>query len=147
VLEIGCGPGLVATCLCRTGVSRVLLTDGDPQTLVNCLSNLSLNGHTDGTLLGSWRAATDVFARQETRGSSVLQRQVSLHFMGGEVMSPRLRRGKLGPSQPTTVRYLLYCAAVRQLWGNLASKSWLAVQGSTISGSCVLQQQVSIGGC
>ncbi len=57
VLEVGCGPGLVATCLCRSGAGRVLLTDGDPQTLVNCLSNLSLNGHRDSTLLGSWQQA------------------------------------------------------------------------------------------
>jgi predicted nicotinamide N-methyase len=57
VLEIGCGPGLVATCVCRSGAGRVLLTDGDPQTLVNCLSNLRMNGHGDGTLLGSWQEA------------------------------------------------------------------------------------------
>lgn len=57
VLEVGCGPGLVATCLCRSGCSGVLLTDGNPWTLVNCLSNLSMNGHRDGMLLGSWREA------------------------------------------------------------------------------------------
>jgi predicted nicotinamide N-methyase len=57
VLEIGCGPGLVATCVCRSGAGRVLLTDGDPQTLVNCLSNLRMNGQGGGTLLGSWQEA------------------------------------------------------------------------------------------
>lgn len=57
VLEVGCGPGLVATCLCRSDAGRVLLTDGDPQTLVNCLSNLSMNGHSDSMLLGTWQEA------------------------------------------------------------------------------------------
>lgn len=57
VMEIGCGPGLVATCLCRSGPDNLLLTDGDPQTLINCLSNLSLNGHFNATLLGSWQDA------------------------------------------------------------------------------------------
>lgn len=56
-LEIGCGPGLVASCLCRVGAQELLLTDGDPQTLVNCLSNLGLNGHTHAELLGSWQEA------------------------------------------------------------------------------------------
>lgn len=63
MLEIGCGPGLVATCLCRTGASKVVLTDGDPQTLVNCLSNLTLNGHSNATLLGSWREVLPLLLR------------------------------------------------------------------------------------
>lgn len=77
MLEVGCGPGLVATCLCRSGARRVLLTDGDPQTLVNCLTNLSMNGHQDGTLLGSWQeAAGFVRGQEEPRDSGHVQHQV-----------------------------------------------------------------------
>lgn len=77
MLEVGCGPGLVAACLCRSGASRVLLTDGDPQTLVNCLTNLSMNGHQNGTLLGSWQEADGfVQGQEEPHDSGHVQHQV-----------------------------------------------------------------------
>jgi hypothetical protein len=59
-----------------------LLTDGDPQTLVNCLTNLSMNGHPDGTLLGSWREAGGFVQGQEPCGDNghMLQHQVCASY-------------------------------------------------------------------
>lgn len=72
MLEVGCGPGLVAVAVCRSGpASRVLLTDGDPQTLVNCLSNLAMNGHRQGVLLGGWREANGFVGGQQQPSASL----------------------------------------------------------------------------
>ena len=63
-IELGCGPGLVAACLARLQPARLLLTDGDPQTLVNCCSNLALNGHSV-RLLGSWQQGAQLLEQQQ----------------------------------------------------------------------------------
>lgn len=73
-IEIGCGPGLVASCLCRVGAKQLLLTDGDPQTLVNCISNLNLNGHGHAELVGSWREAVRL-QETEQQPSDLRQQQ------------------------------------------------------------------------
>ena len=44
VLELGCGAGLLGVLLHRLGVGSACLTDGDAQTLRNCLHNLHING-------------------------------------------------------------------------------------------------------
>ena len=44
MLELGCGLGLLGTCLYRIGASPLMLTDGDARTVANCCSNLRLNG-------------------------------------------------------------------------------------------------------
>lgn len=86
VLEIGCGPGLVATCVCRSGAGRVLLTDGDPQALVNCLSNLRMNRQGGGTLLGCWQeAAGFVQGAAVVEGASCQPAQVGLAAKKSEV--------------------------------------------------------------
>jgi hypothetical protein len=55
---------VVAAALVRAGASGVLLTDGDPQTLVNCLSNLALNSVSSPVcLLGSWQEAVQAVER------------------------------------------------------------------------------------
>jgi ribosomal protein L11 methylase PrmA len=63
-IELGCGPGLVAACLARLQPACLLLTDGDPQTLVNCSSNMALNGHSV-RLLGSWRQGAQLLEQQQ----------------------------------------------------------------------------------
>ncbi|XP_072954432.1 uncharacterized protein [Typha angustifolia] len=42
--EVGSGVGLVGVCLNQVGASKVILTDGDIQTLANMKSNVELNG-------------------------------------------------------------------------------------------------------
>jgi hypothetical protein len=42
----------------------LLLTDGDPQTLVNCSSNMALNGHSV-RLLGSWQEGAQLLEQQQ----------------------------------------------------------------------------------
>ena len=44
VLELGCGAGLLGVVLHILGVGSACLTDGDDQTLRNCLHNLHING-------------------------------------------------------------------------------------------------------
>ena len=44
MLELGCGAGLLGVLLHRLGVGSACLTDGDNQTLCNCLHNLHING-------------------------------------------------------------------------------------------------------
>ena len=42
-LELGCGAGMLGILLQRIGAAGVCLTDGDAQTLCNCLHNLRIN--------------------------------------------------------------------------------------------------------
>ena len=43
-LELGCGAGMLGILLQRVGAAGICLTDGDAQTLCNCLHNLRING-------------------------------------------------------------------------------------------------------
>ena len=43
-LELGCGSGMVGVALHRCGAARVILTDGNLETVANCRRNLALNG-------------------------------------------------------------------------------------------------------
>jgi predicted nicotinamide N-methyase len=70
---LGCGPGLVAACLARLQPACLLLTDGDPQTLVNCSSNMRLNGHSM-RLLGSWQQGAQLLEQQQ-QGAQLLEQQ------------------------------------------------------------------------
>jgi hypothetical protein len=80
-LEVGCGPGLVAACLCRSmaaaaaadpmaAAGQLLLTDGDSQTLDNCITNLKMNGHHHVTFMGSWQEAVVELQQQQQQPST-----------------------------------------------------------------------------
>lgn len=43
VMELGCGVGFTGVCLIRQNPSRLILTDGNEEALVNCQRNLSMN--------------------------------------------------------------------------------------------------------
>jgi ribosomal protein L11 methylase PrmA len=77
-IELGCGPGLVAACTARLQPACLLLTDGDPQTLVNCSSNMALNGHSVRPL-GCWQ-----------QGAQLLDQKQQQQQLGGDLRESSL---------------------------------------------------------
>ncbi len=55
-MELGCGAGMLGVLLQRVGAAGVCLTDGDSQTLCNCLHNLRIN---EAQVHGAWLCLPD----------------------------------------------------------------------------------------
>lgn len=69
MLELGCGPGLLASVLCRLSPAFVLATDGDARTLTNCVANCVINGHaTEASLVGGWQDAVTLLHASSVGG-------------------------------------------------------------------------------